>query len=330
MNEFLKSYVVVTDYLNVGCGEDVSEILQRVIDENPNRTLFFPDGEYLIGKPVFTPAAPARSVSLKLADFAVIRAMDGWSDEGAMIRLGGKDPENDIFTPGSNYGLDGGIIDCRGLANGISIDGGRETYVRNTSIKNALIGLHIQYGANSGSSDADIFGVNITGTGRRDSVGVLIEGLDNTLTNMRIGNVFTGVHIKRGGNMLRNIHPLYYITSESYSDYAETVGFLDDFGKNNWYDFCYSDHFATGFRTVTGGGSFRECFAYWYSDREARHVAFESTAPFWGRINGMTVGGRPACGNENRFAEHLACTSDAVVRDVTVGGHLLSKQELLL
>ena len=50
--------------------------------------------------------------------------------------------------------------------------------------------FHIKKGANNLSSDADITGVNIVGNGTTDSIGVLIEGFDNTLTNMRIANVF--------------------------------------------------------------------------------------------------------------------------------------------
>ena len=49
-------YVVVTDFINSDGERDVSEELQKIIDENPNRTIFFPDGEYYLSKPIFTPA----------------------------------------------------------------------------------------------------------------------------------------------------------------------------------------------------------------------------------------------------------------------------------
>ena len=86
------------------------------------------------------------------------------------------------------------------------------------------------------SSDADISDVNIIGTGTTDSTGILIEGFDNTLTNIRIGNVFIGVHLKTASNSMRNIHPLYY---SDYTDYENSCGFYDECG-NNIYDFCYS------------------------------------------------------------------------------------------
>ena len=160
-----RGYIIVTDHIKAKewRSGDVSDALQRIIDENPNRVIFFPDGEYIISKPLLTPADPEKSVSLELSAYAVIRAAEGWSHNEAMIRLGGKCKANNITKPGSNYYLAGGIIDCMGVAKGISIESGRETAVRNCSIKNARLGLHIKHGANSGSSDCDISGVNIVG-----------------------------------------------------------------------------------------------------------------------------------------------------------------------
>ena len=53
---------------------DVSDALQRIIDSNPNRTIYFPDGVYLISKPILTPAYPSKSVALELSNYAIIKA----------------------------------------------------------------------------------------------------------------------------------------------------------------------------------------------------------------------------------------------------------------
>ena len=74
-------------------------------------------------------------MSLELSNYAVLRASDDWDSDEAMVRLGGKDPANNIRQNGSNYYLSGGIIDGNHKADGISIDGGRETVVRNCSVK---------------------------------------------------------------------------------------------------------------------------------------------------------------------------------------------------
>ena len=39
-------YVLVSDHVKANTGSDVSDAIQKLIDENPNRTLYFPDGEY--------------------------------------------------------------------------------------------------------------------------------------------------------------------------------------------------------------------------------------------------------------------------------------------
>lgn len=317
-----KGYINVSDYLPTDGKTDIAEELQQLIDSHPNRTLFFPDGTYLLGKSVLTPAHPQKSVDLQLSNYAVLKASDSWASEEAMIRLGAKEPANDIFTPGSNYGLSGGILDCTGKAKGISIDGGRETYVRNCNIKNAVVGLHIKYGTNCGSSDADILGVNITGIGALDSVGVLIEGLDNTLTNMRIGNVFVGVDVRGGGNMLRNIHPLYYVGTASYGCYEDSVGFkIGEYGEN-WFDYCYSDQFAVGFHTEKDG-ILQNCFCFWYSDKEKKHVALKSDYPFEGIVHNLTVGGAHHPEYENKLMENIELGENGVLENIKINGKLL-------
>lgn len=236
---------------------------------------------------MLTPANPNKSVSLKLSDFAVIKASEDFPKGEALIQLGGKDPYNDTHTPGSNYSLEGGVIDGSGIANGVSINSGRETAVRNVSIKNTVIGLHIMYGANSGSSDSDIFGVNIIGNGSQESIGVLLEGFDNTLTNMRIGYVQIGVHVKSAGNILRNIHPLFY---GDFSHYDGSCGFLIDAG-NNWFDYCYSDNFSIGYRmTNNDHNTFVNSFCYWYTDAGKTQTVFQADEEFNSDISGLKAG----------------------------------------
>ena len=242
---------------------DASDAIQRVIDSHPNRTLWFPDGTYLLSKPICTPAHPRKSVDLQLSNYAVFKAAPGWTNVEAMVRLGGVSPANDINTPGSVYSLTGGIIDGSGVAKGVSIDSGRETRLRLVSMKNVLVGIHIKRGANNWSSDADISDVHIVGNGASNSVGVLIVANDNTLSNMRIARVNTGVKLLGSGNLMTNIHPLFTGAAGRYGD---TVGFAD-FGNNNSYNRCYSDHFSTGwfFGARSAIAYMDGCICYWYA-----------------------------------------------------------------
>ena len=285
-------YVLITDYAMPNTGEDVSDAIQKAIDENPHRTIYFPDGEYILGKPIATSAHPDRAVSLNLSNFAVLKASDNWRDQEAMVRLGGAEAANNIHLAGSNYYFSGGVVDGNGRAKGIAIESGRETLITRTSIKNTQVGIHIKRGANSGSSDADIVTVNIVGNAKPDSIGVLLEGSDNTLTNMRIAAVQTGVLINSGTNSLSNIHPLFIYAPELHDrnpdmygevdliDYSKSVGFDDVSNGTNWYDFCYSDQMATGFRFRSGSAVFQNCFVMWYNTNGSHEIGFDCTGRF--------------------------------------------------
>ncbi len=286
----------VADYIPKNLEGNVSDILQKIIDENPNRTIYFPDGEYLLDCPILTPAHPEKSVDLQLSNYAILRPSEAYDSNEAMIRLGATHPANDIETVGSNYSLTGGILDGRGKATGVSIDGGRETAIRNVSIKNTRIGVHIKFGANNGSSDADISGVNIVGNGTKDSIGVLVEGFDNTLTNMRIANIYQGVVIHSAGNILRNIHPLFTL---DFNDFDGSCGFYDDRGTN-WFNVCYSDNFCYGYRENNDIHSmYNSCYCMWYSPKGDRHTAFKTDGIFRSIVTDFKIGFKE--GQENNI-----------------------------
>lgn len=280
MNDMSKRYVVVTDYIEANSGKDVSDELQKIILDNPQRTIYFPDGEYLLSKPICTPANPANAVSLELATFAILRAAPDWNSEEALVRLGAAEPFNNITTPGSNYYFTGGIIDGSGVANGISIDSGRETCIHHVSIKNTHVGIHIKWGANNRSSDADVHSVNIVGNGKKGSIGVWTVGHDNTLTNMRIAGVHTGIKLESGGNILRNLHPLYTYWGElsEVENYLTSIAF-DDYCNDNYYDVCYSDQFCTAFSMTSASRNiYDKSYIMWYSSKGGVETAF--------RVNG--------------------------------------------
>ena len=282
MNERNLGYLIVTDYVEANSGKDVSDELQKLILDNPNRTLYFPDGVYLISKPICTPANPIHSVSLVLSCYATIKATDDWTESEALVRLGAAEPFNDINTNGSNYFFEGGILDGSGKANGISIDSGRETAIRKVSIKNTVIGIHIKWGANSRSSDADVRDVNIVGTNKVGSWGVLLEGHDNTLTNMRIAGVHVGIQADSGGNIFRNLHPLYTYGGELAEDenFLTSVAFMDRW-NDNYYDICYSDQFCTAFSMQSSSRNiYTNSYIMWYTSRGGVENAFKVDGKF--------------------------------------------------
>ncbi len=269
--------------------EDCADALQALIDANPNRTISIPDGVYLLSHPVATPAEPRLAVSLALADFAVLKAAPDFPERQPLVRLGGIHPANNIRTPGSVYSFSGGVLDGSGLATGIRIESGRETRVRDVSMKNVRIGLHVKRGANNGSADCDIRDVNIVGDRSPGSIGLLVEGMDNTFSNMRIADCRIGVRIRGGGNLLTNVHPLW---TNPIAQYDGGIGF-DDSSTNNSYLRCYSDHFCTGWRFRKGAerSVLDGCICFWYAATPGRrHTAIRCDGPFEAEVTGLYAG----------------------------------------
>ena len=275
-------YVVMTDHVKANTGADLSREIQKVINQNPKSVIYFPDGEYVISSPIATPADGDLSVALKLSDNAVIKASDDWSDGNAMIRLGGMNERNDINVRGSNYYLEGGIIDGNGKAKGVSIDHGRETSVRDVTIVNTSVGLTVRFGANGGSSDADIENIRIYGNGALSSIGLQIQGWDNTFSNMQISNVQIGVKIETAANLLRDIHVTYVQSGKLETAYRSSIGFLDT-GDRNWYDNCTSEGFCTGFEIRSSRSILSSCVAKWYPEQISKQVCLY-TPNAWGSV----------------------------------------------
>ena len=96
-------YVIITDYVKANTGKDVSDAIQKVINDNPMKTIYFPDGEYILAKPICTSAHGSHAVSLELSNFAILRAADGWNHKEAMVRMGAAELYNNIHICGSNF-----------------------------------------------------------------------------------------------------------------------------------------------------------------------------------------------------------------------------------
>ena len=206
IKESIDDYIVVTDYIIPNTGKDVSQHIQKLIDSNPRRTIYFPDGEYTLSHSLTTSGAGNSSVSLRLSDGAVIKAHAEWRGT-ALICLGEDDPgANDIVSIGSYYCVVGGTLDGNSRANGINIEGGRESLVREVCIKNTKTGILIKDGVNNSSADCDFEDITIIGDGLIGEYGFKIEACDNTLTNIRVYNMQTGVHCTRGGNLIKNVY----------------------------------------------------------------------------------------------------------------------------
>ena len=297
-------YVLVTDYLKPDTGKDVAAEIQKLINENPNRTLYFPDGEYIVSKTITTSADPAKTVSFKLSNYAHFMPADTWTigengETAPLFHLGATDMAEGIINEGNHYSLEGGIFDGKSVADAIWVENAGDVSIRYSSIKNAVIGIYVKGDAEGNGPTVDVHTVNIVGTGHAkdaetgegiDSIGVLLESNSNTLTNMRIASNQIAIKLTGNDNFLRNLHPLYtsynYAVSNWQDTYNNSVAFYDA-GTRNFYDNCYNDQFAVGFYMSENTASIYDCcFNFWYrgtteNDKNvADHIAFKAEGQF--------------------------------------------------
>ena len=267
------AYVIVTDYIKADTGEDISTLLQQLIDKNPQRTIYFPDGEYLIKTPIRTSDTPGKSTSLHLADGAVIKAHDKWSSSnGYLIDMGGNyTGTSDIVAIGSYYSIIGGTLDGNGKANGISYTAGRESLIRDVCIKNVDIGLYIPLGVNNGSSDADFEDLVIYGSGKAGSKGIFVQGHDNTFTNIRIYNTETAIHCNAGTSLYKSIYA--YNDPAAMESYESTRGFYSTSWA--WFTDCVAENFAVGYEFTDARCVVSDNIARWTSELCTTQIAIK-------------------------------------------------------
>ena len=255
-----EDYVVVTDYITAG-ERDIAKCIQKAVDENPNKTIYIPDGSYLLQRPIKTSADPAKAVSFQLSNYAHISTIEAkWEGGDAIFELGALDSDM-----GAKYSIVGGIIGGGGVAGGFCVKGGN-ALINNFSLKQVTIGLQVKEGARADIDSGVVIGA---GSSHDGAIGVLIESDECTVTNMRLDFIWVGIRVTGKNNTFRNLHPLYQGSENNTS-----CGFWDT-GDSNFFDVCYSDQLAIGFRVGPNTSSiFNGCFVMWYNGDYSNGVQY--------------------------------------------------------
>ncbi len=272
------------DYViaNSGSG-DLYENLQKLIDDNPNKTIYFPDGVYNVSKPLVISTSPEKRVSLRLSQYAVIAVYNttAWTKNAPVIHFGAGETveEKDNDGVGAKAFITGGTIDAKKVATAIKVEGAGNIIIHHMALKNVTTGIHVL------TNNVHIDSITGTGNSTYESIGMLIEGSHNKMTNFRMCQIHYGIKLTKGQNIMRNLHPLISTMSES----STSIGFWD-LSEGNFYDYCYSDQFATAFKLADGNSSvLNGCYAYWWSERGNIHYGIHVEGKFDGVIYGTRI-----------------------------------------
>lgn len=304
---------------------DDATAIQAVIDANPNTTIYFPDGVYLIGSHLETSADNDKSVCLKLSDHAVIKASDDYIDPLPMICLGYKDYSSYyLYENFASFGIDGGYLDCNNVTGGIEIDHCVRPYVKNITIDNVKTnGLYLATGANNNSLDATVDNVVIICNNNTEAIGIKLTTSDSYINNVRIFSGLYGMYLDyAGGNHITEVHCL--CTSRDYETLANAQNqvaffFKSGGGNYNYLTRCYSDGFATGFYFDGQHNNFiRDGYVYyWNEDDTNNHTAFRFTSTLTGRISNVHIR-MPALGTNKGAIVANRSNPKGWFKDVTI------------
>ncbi len=263
--------------------QDCYADLQALIDENPNRTIYFPDGVYNISRSLVLPMEADKRVSLRLSQYAVIAPQNpsAWEKGTPVLHFGKGESVTDdtIDGVGARIYLTGGTIDGKNVADAVTVDGSGNLLISHIALKNFVNGVNIN------TNNVDIDSITGVGNGTTESTYINVNGSHNTISNLRMCNSFFGIKLTGGANIMRNLHPL--ITSWSTS--PDTIGFWDN-SDGNFYDYCYADQHATSFKLCDKNTSILNgCYAFWWSPNNGKHWGIHADGKFNSVVYGTDI-----------------------------------------
>ncbi len=257
-----KSNIVVTDEMSAS--GDLATRIQKVIDDNPGRTIEFPDGEYVISKPIVVYADPTKAVSIRLSDFAVIKAANGFNGEALFRLCVGQIPEDLKLT--ETFYIQGGLFDGNGTATAISVENAENFFIANVDVKNSPLAFDLKSGI------LDMENVNIIGAGG-NSVGIKAACNTSSFSNVRIIDVATAVNATGNNNLFKSVYATFRNANNGGAAFVDT-------SKGNNYDMCTSEGFATGFSMGEGNNIYYGCYVKWNDASVKPQIAFLATGKF--------------------------------------------------
>ncbi|MBO7302877.1 MAG: hypothetical protein J6U68_01685 [Clostridia bacterium] len=272
------SYIVVSDRIEKANERDITAELQALIDEHPGTTLYFNDGTYTISSTIYLPTDKAKAVSIRLSNYAVIKAASSWTADTAMISVGGKTEAASAERAANS--VSGGKLDGAGVAKiGLSLENCANTFVSNVTFENLKNSLTIKSSANT----VNVESVTVKGNGADDSVGIINESSRSVFSAVNIANANTGLRNSGSFNEFRNVSVKCNKASTS------SIGF-SEMGNENVFSLCTAEDFSKAYAIKDGAKSvFDGNSALWTKADITVQEAFYASGTFNSVISACTA-----------------------------------------
>lgn len=270
--ELIKSEPINVKQCGVhGDGEtDDTALIQNLIDTNGLKTLYFPEGEYLISEPLTIRSANADTINLTLDENAVIKTN---TTIDSLIEIGHNSTGTyDRYAKGSILTICGGILDAAHTTQAIKIWSNRkQTVVKDLTIINiSNYGIYTDIGSDTSSSTDNVFD-NLSINGEKtasNTVGIYLNANDDKLTHIRINGCRTAIYCGRAGHTFEDIHPLgsWSTNQPTVEEYEATKGIVFAGGGEYMLTDIYLDTMGRGlvFANANQTIMINNLFCFWW------------------------------------------------------------------
>lgn len=292
--EWMPGYINVMSYGACGTGaKDDIDAIQRCIDENPGKTIYFPEGDYRISRCINLYASRSHAVNLVLDPNARIYTA---SKLNCLLYVG-DDSKGDyerFDNDGRRYVI-GGTFDGDNVQRVIWVKS-RPQLMRFENIKIINFehyGFYADQTPGTYSADFELINSWICGKSSMspyECTGVYCATGDNTISDLRIDGCVVAMEICSGGNFISKVHATlmnrgYEYTSEGYN---RTIGFKISTDGFNTFSQCYADTFAYGWYFKNDSlATLSQCNVYyWYTNPDLNNVVISMNG-----VHGVTVEG---------------------------------------
>ena len=263
----VKLYGVVGDGVT-----DDSTAIQNIIDNNPGKTLYFPQGDYGITTPINLYKQNDKLVNIIMDNNATIKNISNTTIE-TLFNVGYDENgiHNRFLFPNTSY-IKGGTLDCHNTNYGIKvypllrlleISDVNFIKINNTGLLSDYdSGNNIEVG-NLHINNCYFQGLS---SNESNSTAIVINSTDNDIRNITIDRTKKGITVNGWGNNFINIHATAMFTNTPSSSQRNDTICFECNNTNSWNSFnnCYSDTYAIGFKVNGSMLYLTECKTYWY------------------------------------------------------------------
>lgn len=231
---------------------DSTVLIQKLIDTNSLKTLYFPNGKYLISSPLVIKSGNETSVNLIFDENATLFTNTPIDE---LINIGKISSGNyDRYSEGNITTIKGGIFNATNTQRALYITSDKkQVRLLNLNIINVKnIGIYLDRNIStttSISTDTLMDNISITGTKNYNdnNVGLYLYGTDNEINNLRITGIKTAIDINGGGNLFNNCHLTNSYDNITTKMINNSIGVnIRGFG-NNYFNNFYIDTYGQNF-----------------------------------------------------------------------------------